>query len=51
MFLRADCLMNPLWMVDITYVEMIDDVYICDNYMFIELWMLLVIVYMMVNCC
>ena len=46
MFLRADCLMNPLWLVDIIYVEMIDDMYMCDNYMLIELWMLLVIVYM-----
>jgi hypothetical protein len=30
--LRADCFMNPLWIVDITYVEMIDDVYMWQLY-------------------
>jgi hypothetical protein len=30
--LRADCFMNPLWIVDMTYVEMIDDVYLWQLY-------------------
>jgi hypothetical protein len=47
MVLRANHIVNPLWTYDITYMKMIDGVYICDNYMLIELWMLLVIVYML----
>ena len=47
MTLRANYLVNPLWIVVISYVKMIGGVYICDNYMLLELWMLLVIVYML----
>ena len=32
MVLRADCLVNPLWIVDITYVKMIDGVYMWQLY-------------------
>jgi hypothetical protein len=47
MVLRANCLVNPLWIFDITYMKMIGGVYLCDNYMLLVLWMLLAFVYML----
>jgi hypothetical protein len=38
---------KSLWIFDITYMEMIGGVYLCDNYMLLVLWMLSAIVYML----